>query len=100
MKKLLISILLAGAAVAGVQAAAPKQQGDTTIVVTVTPTMHCVNCEKKIKSNIRFVKGVKSIETDRAAQTVTIRADKAKLVPGQLEKEFKKIGYTVKPVAK
>ncbi|MDY3820341.1 MAG: heavy metal-associated domain-containing protein, partial [Bacteroidaceae bacterium] len=25
--------------------------------------MHCANCEKKIKGNIRFVKGVKKIET-------------------------------------
>ena len=28
-----------------------------TLVVTTQPQMHCQNCEKKIKSNIRFVKG-------------------------------------------
>lgn len=28
-----------------------------TLTVTTQPQMHCANCEKKIKSNIRFVKG-------------------------------------------
>lgn len=27
-----------------------------TLVVTTQPQMHCQNCEKKIKSNIRFVR--------------------------------------------
>ncbi|MBR2200637.1 MAG: heavy-metal-associated domain-containing protein, partial [Bacteroidales bacterium] len=43
-----------------------------TLVLTTNPQMHCENCENKIKNNIRFEKGVKSIETDIAAQTVTI----------------------------
>ena len=30
-----------------------------TLVVTTQPQMHCQNCEKKIKSNIRFVKRYK-----------------------------------------
>lgn len=34
-----------------------------TLVVTTQPQMHCQNCEKKIKSNIRFVKGTKKIDT-------------------------------------
>lgn len=35
-----------------------------TLVLTTNPQMHCENCENKIKNNIRFEKGVKSIETD------------------------------------
>ena len=31
-----------------------------TVVLTTTPQMHCANCEKKIKENIRFEKGIKS----------------------------------------
>jgi len=34
-----------------------------TLQVTTTPQMHCSSCENKIKNNIRFVKGVKKIET-------------------------------------
>ena len=51
-----------------------------TLVVTTTPQMHCANCENKIKNNLRFEKGVKKIDTNVAAQTVTIEydADKTK----------------------
>lgn len=70
-----------------------KVSNDTIIVVSVNPPMHCVNCEKKIKSNIRFVKGVKKIETDLDKQTVTITADKTKVKTAELDKAFSKIGY-------
>ena len=34
-----------------------------TVFFTTTPQMHCVACENKIKNNLRFEKGIKSIET-------------------------------------
>lgn len=42
-----------------------------TVVFTTTPQMHCEACENKIKSNLRFEKGIKSIETSVTDQTVT-----------------------------
>lgn len=49
-----------------------------TVVFTTTPQMHCAACENKIKNNLRFEKGIKSIETSVPNQTVTIKynADK------------------------
>ena len=49
-----------------------------TVVFTTTPQMHCAACENKIKNNLRFEKGIKSIETSVPDQTVTVRynADK------------------------
>lgn len=49
-----------------------------TVVFTTTPQMHCVACENKIKNNLRFEKGIKSIETSVPNQTVTVKynADK------------------------
>ncbi len=49
-----------------------------TVVFTTTPQMHCVACENKIKNNLRFEKGIKSIETSVLNQTVTVKynADK------------------------
>lgn len=76
--------------------AAEKENNNDTIVVTPTPMMHCQNCENKIKSNIRFVKGTKKIETSVPNQTVTIIFDKRKATPDDYEKAFKKIGYEVK----
>ncbi len=48
------------------------------MVFTTTPQMHCAACENKIKNNLRFEKGIKSIETSVPNQTVTVKynADK------------------------
>jgi len=93
MKKLFIIAVSVLVSITAVALPVPKQSNDTIIVLTVAPPMHCANCEKKIKSNIRFEKGVKSIVTDRDKQTVTIKADKSKLNIGSLETAFAKIGY-------
>jgi len=45
-----------------------------TVVLKTQPEMHCTGCEKKIKDNIRFEKGIKSITTN-------------------LDNKFKKIKY-------
>lgn len=65
------------------------------LVVTTTPPMSCQNCENKIKKNIRWVKGVKEIETNLADQRVTIEYDADKTNPEQIENAFHKIGYNV-----
>ena len=46
-----------------------------TVVLTTQPEMHCQNCEKKIKNNIRFEKGIKTIKTNLEKKTVTIEYD-------------------------
>ena len=40
-----------------------------TVVLTTQPEMHCQNCEKKIKNNIRFEKGIKTIKTNLEKKT-------------------------------
>ena len=49
-----------------------------TVFFTTTPQMHCAACENKIKSNLRFEKGIKNIETSVPNQMVTVKynADK------------------------
>ena len=73
-----------------------SQTKTDTIVVTTTPSMHCEGCENKIKSNIRFVKGVKKIETSVPDQKVTIIYDGRKAKSGDFVAAFKKIGYDIK----
>jgi len=63
-----------------------------TVVFTTNPEMHCENCEKKIKGNLRFEKGIKSIVTDLKTKTVTIEYD--------IVKGFKKIKYDATEVKK
>lgn len=67
-----------------------------TLVVTTQPQMHCENCEKKIKSNIRFVKGTKKIATSVKDQKVTIVYDARKAKYADFVEAFKKIGYEIK----
>lgn len=72
------------------------QTATDTLVVTTHPQMHCENCEKKIKSNIRFVKGTKKIATSVDDQKVTIVYDGRKAKYNDYVEAFKKIGYEIK----
>lgn len=70
---------------------------------TVTPKMSCANCEKKIKSNLRFEKGVKAVSTSLSDQKVNVTFDPDKTDEKKLTDAFKKIGYkavVVKPEKK
>lgn len=87
MKKSFVTFALMLLAV-GVQAKVVK-----TLVVTTQPQMHCDGCETKIKGNLRFEKGVKSIETNVEEQRVTITYDADKTKPETLINAFGKFGY-------
>lgn len=69
-----------------------------TVVVTTNPEMHCESCENKIKGNLRFEKGIKSIKTDLKSKTVTIQYDADKTNVQNIIKGFKKIKYEAKEV--
>lgn len=71
-----------------------------TVVLKTQPEMHCANCEKKIKENIRFEKGVKSIKTDLKTKTVIIEYDAAKTNVQDIIRGFKKIKYEASEVKK
>ncbi len=64
-----------------------------TTVFTVNPPMSCENCENKIKTNLRFVKGVKNIQTSLEKQEVAVKYDNAKTDVKALTEAFSKIGY-------
>lgn len=69
-----------------------------TVIFTTTPQMHCENCEKKIKGNLRFEKGVKRIETNIEQQTVTVLYDADQTTVEKLLKAFDKFGYKARQV--
>ena len=95
MKKFILMMALA---IASASASAQRTKSVDTLQVTTTPQMHCANCEKKIKSNIRFVKGVKKIETSVSGQTVTIVYEPSKSGYEDFVKAFQKIGYKIEKV--
>lgn len=95
MKKFL-SLALATLFATSALADSKSESKIDTLVVTTKPVMHCANCEKKIKTNIRFVKGTKNIVTSVPNQTVTIIFDGSKSTYQDFETAFKKIGYEIK----
>lgn len=64
------------------------------VVLNTVPQMHCANCEKKIKNNIRFEKGIKEIETNLVDKTVTVKYDADKTTVEKIIAGFAKINYT------
>ena len=69
------------------------------LVMTPTPQMQCASCENKIKSNMRFEKGVVKIETNIEKQTVTITYNAKKNNVKTLQAAMKKIGYDTRIVS-
>lgn len=95
MKKLAILFSTAALLMSAVPSYAnePKQ---ATAVFTLTPKMTCRNCENKIKTNIRFEKGVNDITTDIKTNTVTIKYNTKSTDIDKIAAAFKKIGYEAK----
>ena len=63
------------------------------IRTAVFKVSHCENCEKKVKSNIKFEKGVKEFSTDLKTKTVSITYDAEKTNVDKLKAGFKKFNY-------
>lgn len=69
-----------------------------TVIFITQPQMHCASCEKKIKGNLRYEKGVKRIDTSVEQQKVTVKYDADKTSAEKLQKAFKKFGYEARQV--
>lgn len=67
---------------------------ERTIEVTTNPVMVCENCVNKIKTNLRFVKGVKKISPSLKTKKVTVVYDDAKGSEADVIKGFEKIGFS------
>ena len=89
MKKIILSAMVA------LMAAGASAETLKTVVVTPSPKLTCQNCEKKVKDNVRFVKGTKKIETSVKENTVTITYDADKAKVADYEAAFKKIGRSI-----
>lgn len=94
MKK--FSILAIAIAVIGLSSfTAPKPKAAKKTVVFCS-TVDCEHCEKKVKENISFEKGVKDLSVDLTDQTVKIVFDESKTDTTTLAKAIRKLGYEAK----
>lgn len=65
-----------------------------TVVLTPNPQMHCANCENKVKNNLKYVKGIKSIKTSVENQTITVQYDAEKTTVNKIQESLKKANYS------
>ena len=63
------------------------------VVVFKVSQMHCEKCEKKVKDNMRFEKGLKDIATEVKTKLVTITYDAEKTNVKNLQAGFNKFNY-------
>ena len=96
MKKIAILSSLLAMLMSASSASAQNPPQDT-VVLKVNPKMTYRNCENKIKTNVRFEKGVKGINADVNTNTVTIKYDTNVTDVDRLIAALKKIGYEAKP---
>lgn len=66
---------------------------DFRTVIFKVEQLHCENCEKKVKDNIKFEKGVKTFSTQLNEKTVTVTYDAEKTNVEKLKAGFKKFKY-------
>lgn len=66
---------------------------DFRTVVFKVEQMECPNCERKVKNNIKYEKGMKEYTTDVKTRTVTITYDTEKTNVEKLKAGFKKFKY-------
>ncbi len=92
MRKVFMTLTIA------LMAVAAQAKDIKTVIFTTQPQMHCAGCEKKIKGNLRYEKGVKRIDTNVEQQKVTVKYDADKTSADKLQKAFKKFGYEARQV--
>lgn len=63
---------------------------------TLTPAMHCEKCEAKIKTRLKFEKGVSKIDANAKRGTLIVDFDADKTSADKIGKSLEKIGYKAK----
>lgn len=92
MRKVIMTLAIA------LMGVAAQAKDIKTVIFTTQPQMHCAGCEKKIKGNLRYEKGVKRIDTSVEQQKITVKYDADKTSAEKLQKAFKKFGYEARQV--
>ena len=64
-----------------------------TLEFSITPRITCKNCVAKIKNQLKFEKGIKSIDVSIENQKISLKFDAEKTNPEVLAASLAKIGY-------
>ena len=93
MKTLLKSMLIiAGIAIIGSGQIFAQNKNEVK-EIKIKTTAVCGMCEERIENDMKFEKGVKSVDLDLDTKIVTIKYKANKTTPEKLRKAISKIGY-------
>ena len=91
MKKIILVCLVALFTIGAVSAQKPQKGGKQNVTTVFFTDIDCAGCAKKVTNTIPYEKGVKDVQVDVAAKTVTVTFDPTKTNNETLVKAFAKI---------
>jgi len=94
--KTILKFVMVIAAIFAVSVNDVEAKAKKKLTCVIEAEIDCEGCASKIKKNIAFEKGVKSLEVSVAEQTVTITYLEGKNTPEELAKAITKLGYKAK----
>ena len=97
MKRVILMCLVALFTVGAVSAQKPQKGGKETTTTVFATDIDCAGCAKKVNDTIPYEKGVKDVQVDVDAKTVTVTFDPAKTNNETLVKAFAKIKIQAEP---
>ncbi len=98
MKKIILMCLVALVGIGYAEAQQPKKGGKKATTTTVFMTdIDCAGCAKKVNDTIPYEKGVKDVQVDVDAKTVTVTFDPTKTNDETLVKAFSKVKINAQP---
>lgn len=63
--------------------------------VTGEDRMHCAGCENRVKNTLERLEGVQGVTAHAEQQAISVRIDRARIKPEDVEAELRRIGYEV-----
>lgn len=90
---LLVAVPVAACATDSSAAKVEKKAKKAYEKVVFDTYMHCHSCQKKLSENLAFEKGVKGLDVNLEAQTITFTYDPAKTDAEKLAAAVRKLGY-------
>ena len=91
MKRVILMCLVALFTIGAVSAQKPQKGGKQNVTTVFVTDIDCAGCAKKVNDTIPYEKGVKDVQVDVDAKTVTVTFDPAKTNNETLVKAFAKI---------
>lgn len=91
MKKIILMCLVALFGIGLVDAQEPRRGERATETIVFDTSIDCAGCARKVNNTIPYERGVKNVEVDLEAKTVTVTFDPTKTNEETLIRAFERV---------